>query len=211
MGRKSIEKERKPLSKKQKLWLARTMPYFYEVGINGPTMNDIAAHLGLSKATIYNYYQSKEELVHDALWTKLKELEGFRDLLFDDSLDFIERYYKGVNFFAESLKGMTERYLDDLEKSYPESWKSVELFKQKSVENLTAYYNAGIEQGILRPFNVEVMASYDLAFFNMMISPDFLSKNRITIAQAFREYFNMKFNGVLVERNLSMITSYQKN
>lgn len=211
MGRKSIEKERKSLSAKQKKWLANTMPFFYKNGIQGPTMNDIAEYLNLSKATIYNYYESKEDLVHDALWLKLKELDKFKDLLNDESLDFIERYTEGVKFASNCLAGLSEIYLEDLKNHYPKSWESVSFYKEKSAENLKAYYKKGIEKGLLRPFNTDLMASYDLKFFNLMVDPQFLIANNVRIETAFNEYFNMKFNGLLTKRDLSMLTNFQKN
>ncbi len=211
MGRKSIEKERKVLSAKQKKWLGNTMPFFYKNGIQGPTMNDIAEYLNLSKATIYNYYESKEDLVHDALWLKLKELEKFKDILNDESLDFVERYTEAVKFASKCLEGLSEIYFDDLRTYYPRSWESVKYYKEKSAENLKAYYKKGIEKGVLRSFNTELMASYDLKFFNLLVDPEFLSSNNVRIETAFNEYFNMKFNGLLTERDLSVVTSFQKN
>lgn len=211
MGRKSIVKERKQLNAKQKRWLGNTLPFFYKNGIQGPTMNDIAEHLGLSKATIYNYYESKEDLVHDSLWLKLKELDKFRDLLFDDSLDFVGRYFEGVNFVTSRLQGISELYLDDLRNHYPKSWESVELYYEKSVENLQKYYEMGIANGIFRPFNTGLMATFDLKFFNMMVDANFLTSNNINIETAFKEYFNMKFNGILLERDLTILTNFQNN
>lgn len=211
MGRKSIVKERKQLNAKQKRWLGNTLPFFYKNGIQGPTMNDIAEHLGLSKATIYNYYESKEDLVHDSLWLKLKELDKFRDLLFDDSLDFVGRYFEGVNFVTSRLEGISELYLDDLRNHYPKSWESVELYYEKSVENLQKYYEMGIANGTFRPFNTGLMATFDLKFFNMMVDANFLTSNNINIETAFKEYFNMKFNGILLERDLTILTNFQNN
>ena len=211
MGRKSIEKERKTLNAKQKIWLGNTLPFFYKEGISGSTMNDIAKHLNLSKATIYNYYQSKEDLVHDSLWVKLKELEQLKNHLFDEDKDFIERYFEGVRLSADCLAGMTDIYLTDLKENYPKSWNSIVYFKEKSIENLTKYYQMGIERGIFRPFDVKIMAACDLVIFNSFINPNFLTDNGITVQDAFSEYFNMKFNGILEERNLSIISNYQKN
>ncbi|MCB9197063.1 MAG: TetR/AcrR family transcriptional regulator [Flavobacteriales bacterium] len=211
MGRKSIEKERKQLNAKQKRWLANSMPFFYSKGIQGPTMNDIAEHLNLSKATIYNYYESKDDLVHDALWLKLKELDKFRDLLEDESKDFVERYFEGVQYCGECLAGMSEIYLNDLKTHYPKSWSSVELYYQKSVVNLKIYYEKGIERGIFRPFNTNLMATFDLRFFSMMVDANFLISNRIRIEDAFSEYFNTKFNGILTKRDLAILTNFQKN
>ncbi|CAG5085164.1 TetR/AcrR family transcriptional regulator [Parvicella tangerina] len=211
MGRKSIIKERKQLNAKQRKWLANTLPFFYKHGIQGPTMNDIANHLGLSKATIYNYYESKEDLVHDSLWLKLKELDKFRDLLFDDSKDFVARYFEGVNFATTQLHGMTDEYLQDLRNHYPKSWQSVEMYYEKSVENLKKYYDIGIQNGTFRPFNTDLMATFDLRFFNMMVDANFLVSNRITVENAFNEYFNMKFNGILMTRDLTILTNFQNN
>lgn len=205
MGRKAIDKERKPLNKKQKEWLINVLPFFYKNGMRKPTMDDIALHLGLSKATIYNYYSSKDELVHDALWFKLVELEKFRDLLFDDSLDFVERYHQGVSFFTQSLRGMTALYLNDLREYFPETWEGVEKFRRKSVENIKLYYQSGIEKGIFRKFNVDMMAATDLCFFDMMIDAKFLIENDITLEEAFEEYFKMKFDGVLAVEKLQFV------
>jgi len=203
MGRKAIDKERKPLNAKQQKWLTQVMPYFYKNGMRKPTMDDIAEHLNLSKATIYNYYSSKEDLIHDALWLKLVELQKFRDLLFDDSVEFTERYYKGAHFFTKSLKGMSAIYLEDLKKYFPKTWADVDMFREKSAENIKTYYKAGIEKGICRKFNVHMMAETDLFFFDMMIDAKFLRKNNITVEEAFDQYFKMKFDGVLAVEKLT--------
>ena len=203
MGRKAINKKRKPLNTKQQKWLGEVMPYFYENGMRKPTMDDIAEHLNLTKATIYNYYSSKEDLIHDALWFKLVELQKFRDLLFDDSIEFTERYYKGAQFFTKSLKGMSALYLEDLKNYFPKTWAAVDLFREKSAENIKTYYQAGINKGVFRDFNVDMMAETDLFFFDMMIDAKFLRKNNITVEEAFAQYFKMKFYGVLAVEKLT--------
>jgi|TARA_B110000495_G_C22995822_1_gene587061 AcrR family transcriptional regulator len=203
MGRKAINKERKPLNTKQQKWLGEVMPYFYKNGVRKPTMDDIAEHLHLSKATIYNYYSSKEDLIHDAMWLKLVELQKFRDLLFDDSVEFKERYYKGAQFFTKSLKGMSALYLEDLKNYFPKTWADIDLFREKSVENIKTYYQAGINKEIFRNFNVHMMAEADLFFFDMMIDAKFLRKNNITVEVAFDQYFKMKFDGVLAVEKLT--------
>jgi len=203
MGRKAINKERKPLNTKQQKWLGEVMPYFYKNGMRKPTMDDIAEHLNLSKATIYNYYSSKEDLIHDAMWLKLVELQKFRDLLFDDSVEFKERYYKGAQFFTKSLKGMSALYLEDLKNYFPKTWADIDLFREKSVENIKTYYQAGINKEIFRNFNVHMMAEADLFFFDMMIDAKFLRKNNITVEVAFDQYFKMKFDGVLAVEKLT--------
>lgn len=47
---------------------------FAREGISRSSMNDVAKHGGISKATIYHYYKSKDELIHDILDNYLSQL-----------------------------------------------------------------------------------------------------------------------------------------
>lgn len=197
MGRKAVEKTRKELDTKQKEWLKNVLPYFYENGLRKVTMDEISAHLGVSKATIYNYFESKEELIEAAVWLKMNELEVIKEYLFNEELDFIERYYKGVKYFTENLSGLTVELLNDLKVFYPNCWYPVQVFQDASVENIKRYYEMGIERKIFVPFNISIMAHADRMFFDLLSDASFLSKNGLTIGEAFEEYFRTKFQGIL--------------
>lgn len=56
---------------KQQAVLAATLELAREVGINGMSMDGLAARAGVAKATIYRRWKSKEALVIDALRTAI--------------------------------------------------------------------------------------------------------------------------------------------
>ena len=197
MGRKSVEKERKELDAKQKKWLKKVLPYFYEHGVHKVTMDQISDHLGISKATIYNYFKSKEELIEAAVWLKLTDLSIMKEFLFNDELDFIERYYEGVKHFTTNLDGLTTEYLNELKVFFPSCWEPIQLFQKASVENLMQYYQIGIERGIFTEFNIALMAQQDRLFFDLVTDAAFLAKHNLSLQLAFEEYFAIKFNGIL--------------
>ena len=197
MGRKSVEKERKELDSKQEKWLKKVLPYFYENGVRKVTMDEISDYLGTSKATIYNYFKSKEELIEAAVWLKLSDLAVMKEYLFNDDLDFIERYHEGVKHFTNNLGGLTTEYLNELKVFFPNCWEPIQLFQDVSVENLMEYYSIGIERGILSKFNIALMAQQDRIFFDLVTDAAFLAKHDLSIQLAFEEYFNAKFNGIL--------------
>lgn len=201
MGRKAVEKERKELDEKQKKWLTKVLPYFYENGVRKVTMDEIADHLGVSKATIYNYFQSKEELIEAAVWMKLTDLAIMKDYLFNDELDFIERYYEGVKHFTNNLGGLTTEYLNELKVFFPSCWEPIQLFQSASVENLMEYYKMGIDRGVFTKFNIALLAQQDRVFFDLATDASFLAKHNLTMKDAFEEYFQTKFNGILVSEN----------
>ena len=200
MGRKAIQKERKELDAKRKKWLTKVLPYFYENGVKKVTMDEIAEHLGVSKATIYNYFQSKEELIEAAVWLKLTDLAIMKEYLFNEELDFIERYYEGVKHFTNNLGGMTTEYLNEIKVFFPSCWEPIQLFQNASVENLMEYYKMGIERGVFSKFNITLLAHQDRVFLELATDASFLSKMELTVQQAFQEYFNCKFNGILIKK-----------
>lgn len=55
--------------------LTATLELAQEVGINGMSMDDLAARAGVAKATIYRRWSSKETLVIDALRTAITPFE----------------------------------------------------------------------------------------------------------------------------------------
>jgi len=200
MGRKAVEKERKELDAKQKKWLTKVLPYFYENGVRKVTMDEIAEHLGVSKATIYNYFKSKEELIEAAVWLKLSDMAVMKDYLFNEELDFIERYYEGVKHFTNNLGGMTTEYLNELKVFFPSCWEPIQLFQSVSVENLMEYYKMGIERGVFSKFNIALLAQQDRVFFELATDASFLSSMDLTVKHAFKEYFACKFNGILTDK-----------
>ena len=74
-----IENEYKKELKARVLSLASTM--FFQYGIRKVKMNDIAAHLKISKRTLYEIYQNKEDLLYEVVMMNAKhkkeEIERF--------------------------------------------------------------------------------------------------------------------------------------
>ena len=97
---------------------------------------------------------------------------------------------------------MSALYLEDLKNYFPKTWADVDLFREKSAENIKTYYQTGMDKGVFRSFNVDMMAESDLFFFDMMIDAKFLRKHDITVEEAFTQYFKMKFYGVLLTEKL---------
>ncbi|MBY5935195.1 TetR/AcrR family transcriptional regulator [Tateyamaria omphalii] len=73
---------------------------FAREGIARASMNEVARACGISKANIYHYYSSKDDLIFDILDSYLSEL---RDWICDLSLDALSP--------AEQLRAVTREFL----------------------------------------------------------------------------------------------------
>ena len=73
---------------------------FKKKGIDGTTMDDIAKHAEYSKTTIYNYFESKEELISYLIF---EGVEYFQNKLLEDAekshtfADFYKRFCKSIS------------------------------------------------------------------------------------------------------------------
>lgn len=61
---------------KRQAILERSASVFAEHGVDRASMAQVASYCGVSKALLYHYYDSKEELLLDIIRTHLEELDG---------------------------------------------------------------------------------------------------------------------------------------
>jgi AcrR family transcriptional regulator len=153
--------------------------------------------LGKSKATVYYYFKSREEIIESIVDKKISELELFAIHLTDNSLNYKERYVKAVDYVSQVLAGISNLFLTDLHTHYPEIWNKINVFRDFAVSLLQNYYEDGISNGLFNDINPVILALSDKQFFDMLTQPDFLQKNNLSLKQAFDEYVKMRFYGII--------------
>ncbi|MCH6257368.1 TetR/AcrR family transcriptional regulator [Puniceicoccaceae bacterium K14] len=137
---------------------------FSKKGIDGASMSDLSVEAGLSKASLYHYFKSKEEiieaLVHrifscDESWQKeLVEASG-------TAVERLERYVEGVVELVDETQILFPVVLE----SFARSTRAPSLFQCISgyFEGYLKFFTVILEQGKLRgefseSFNVEEAA-----------------------------------------------------
>ena len=61
--------------KRKKMILEQSANMFFNYGIQHITMDDIAKKCGVSKKTIYKYFENKDDLLHQVIELQIKELK----------------------------------------------------------------------------------------------------------------------------------------
>lgn len=199
MGRKSTEKKRNLNPDKRREIAVSLIPALQGSGISGLTMDDISARLGKSKATIYKYFRSQEELLDLAMTEKLEEIRGFVPILSDESLPYVERYRRALEHLSNALRDVSNKFLSDLRKDFPSIWQKISFFQNMARMVLRGFYQEGLSRKLIRDVDPSILVLSDQAMFNALLHPEFLDENNITLQEAFEEYFKMKFFGLLKE------------
>lgn len=171
-----------------------------ENGLKDSTMDDVAAYLGKSKATIYKYFPSREELIREGLAMRLEAIQQFIPILQANEDEYLDRYYKAMETFLEGVGDISNRFLSDLKSLFPELWQQVETFRNFSQMVLHQYYLEGIQQGKLKALHPGLLAQMDQFLFESLTDGEFLSQQNLTLSQAFSQYFEIKFFGAMKEK-----------
>ena len=204
MGRKSLEKQRSQDPVKRKQLASKLIPALNGDSLKDLTMDDIALRLGKSKATIYKYFRSQEELLDLALSEKLEQIAGFVPILNDRSQNYVKRYQEGLNHLSIHLEDITSSFLADLQRDFVDLWNKIADFQRMAGMVLRNFYQEGLDKKIIIDIHPGVMVLTDQVIFSALIEPSFLEENKLTAREAYEHYFRMKFYGLLQEEQRSI-------
>ncbi|PTN10576.1 TetR/AcrR family transcriptional regulator [Mangrovibacterium marinum] len=124
---------------------------FSQQGIRSITMDDIAREAGVSKKTIYSFYNNKQELV-----------EAFvKHFIFDcpelqfnirPNINAIDQLFKYREKAAVLLELVKNKIDYDLKRLYPEIHRELQTFKRDLIYRIeTALLAKGKQEGLFRP------------------------------------------------------------
>ena len=197
MGRKAIVKQRNANPKKRDLYLSMLTRTFKEHGLKKYNMDAISRELGLSKATLYHYFSSKDEMVASILHDILLKLRDVEPILLDESLDYVDRYYRAIQLISENISDISNHLLADLRDEYPRLWKEVQNFIDYVAELLKDLYDNGKKAGVFNDIDTAMLVLTDRLFFDAISHVEFFDQHGLTLKQAFDNYFKMKSQGLL--------------
>jgi AcrR family transcriptional regulator len=197
MGRKPTTKSRLKRPDKQHEIVVQLTEFFKQNRLSESSMDDVALYLNKSKATIYKYFKSKEQIVEAIIDTKVKEIAGFVFILRNENIDFFKRYELSYDLLASHIADISNELLIDLKELYPEIYLKIENLIDLAVGELKSYYEEGMRKGIFNKLNSSILAQNDLMFFRLLTNPEFLVSNGITMEEAFADFYKIRCFGLL--------------
>jgi AcrR family transcriptional regulator len=181
-------------------------------GIRSVTMDEIAAQLGVSKKTIYQYYSDKDELV-DAV---AREMIGFARENCDrnraSSENAVDEIFKAMEFVQDMFNNMNSAMLFDLERFHPISYKAFLEYKNKYLYTMIrTNLERGIEEGLYRPeINVDVIAKLRLEGVMAAFNQELFPSNKYNLATLNKEIMEHFLFGVSSLKGYKLILKYQQ-
>ncbi|MDD2620151.1 MAG: TetR/AcrR family transcriptional regulator [Syntrophomonadaceae bacterium] len=119
-------------------------------GLRRFTMDDVAAQLGISKKTLYKFFASKSELIHDVLISDLqKDKEQFMQAIANEG-NWFDKLSTALSFSGKSR--ISNDILQEVQLYFPEEEKLVNDFLVFQKEQIYQLFEAGLAKGEIEPW-----------------------------------------------------------
>jgi AcrR family transcriptional regulator len=131
---------------------------FVKHGIKRISMDEIASKLGISKRTIYQNFEDKEDLLLQYIRQKdLMQSEYVKDLSKNEQT-VVHVFLRTIEMHKE-FDFFNVRFLDDVKKYYPKAMQELVEQQNRRIIYIRQFLEEGMAQGVIRKdLNIEVVS-----------------------------------------------------
>jgi AcrR family transcriptional regulator len=142
--------------------LERASTVFMKYGLKSVTMDDLCREIGVSKKTIYKYFEDKNDLVLTIIQFKVEMDKQACNICTNQADNAIEALVNISRFVIEQLANMNPSVFMDLRKHYPAAWKHMHDHKWEFVlANIRENIIRGKSENLYRDnLNPEIISRY---------------------------------------------------
>jgi TetR/AcrR family transcriptional regulator, fatty acid metabolism regulator protein len=181
---------------KQKQIIEAAVRVFAQKGFVRSTIYDIAREAGIGKGTIYEYFESKEDVINLTFETFMEELVPDFGAITQSSLSATEKLCRMISGFAGMLKSKEKQDLLDImfdlwaegirsQDSRGSLESKINQFYQEYRKTVAAVLEQGIQSGEFRKdMNTRIEASILVGLLDGILVQWILDKKRFPVADA---------------------------
>jgi AcrR family transcriptional regulator len=176
---------------------------FLSRGFVRVTSDDIAARLGISKATLYKVFPGKEDILREVVRGILNDIGGRVERLVDDaSLGFVEKMVALMSFMGTRMARFEPVFIGDLQKHVPEIWQEIEAFRRdKIARNFKIILEAGRLEGYFRAdVDLDLLLAMFASLVQEFINPAALLRSGRSPADTFESVIKVFFQGIVTDK-----------
>lgn len=191
--------------------LVKAHELFNRYGIRSVSMDDIAAQLGMSKKTLYQYYTDKDELV-TAVYTAIIEQNRLHCLANrQESENALHETFLAFDMLQDLLANMNPSVIYDMEKYHSSCYKKYHEYKNGFLyQMIRENIERGIEEEVYRSdFDVDIITRYRIHSIMLSFSPDVFPNNRTSIAYIEQTLLEFFLYGLATAKGQKLIQKYK--
>jgi TetR/AcrR family transcriptional regulator, cholesterol catabolism regulator len=191
--------------------LVKSHELFNRYGIRSVSMDDIAAHLGMSKKTLYQYYTDKDDLVNAVFDTVLITNKSQCSDCIRKGENAIHEVFLSFDMVEEMLKNMNPSVMFDMQKYHPSAFKKFDDFRNGFLYKvIKANLERGIREELYRQdIDTEVLSRYRLHSVLLSFSQEVFPSNKTNLAYIEQQLLESFLYGLATPKGQKLIQKYK--
>ena len=181
-------------------------------GVKHVTMDDIAAQLGISKKTIYQFYKDKDALVMAVVNFELEEQSLKCQRTQDNADNAVHEMFMILEDIQQMFKSMNPTTMNELAKYYPEAFLRIQTHKDVFMHKIIkTNMIKGIEQGLYRKeIDPEILAIYRLETSFVPFNAQIYPFSKFDIGKVTLQIIENFIYGVMSIKGIELMEKYKQ-
>lgn len=191
--------------------LVKANELFHRYGIRSVSMDDIAAQLGMSKKTLYQYYTDKDELVHAVFDVILATNKNNCIECTKKGDNAIHEVFLSFDIMEEMLKTMNPSVLFDMQKYHPAAYRKFEEFKNSFLYKIIkGNLDRGVKEELYRDdIDTDIMTRYRLYSVLLSFNPEVFPTVKTNAAFIEQQLIECFVYGLATPKGYKLIEKYK--
>lgn len=185
---------------------------FLRYGIRSVSMDDIAAQLGMSKKTIYQFFSEKDELVTAVMDEEITFTQHKCELCQVDARNAVDEIFLTLERVLEQLSNLNPMVLYDAEKFHPKAFEKFRKMKEEFLLEVVAHnIRRGIEEELYRDtINVDMMSRYRVETMMVPFAMAAAAPGKYNLVDVSRETIEHFVFGLATLKGHKLIMKYKE-
>jgi TetR/AcrR family transcriptional regulator, cholesterol catabolism regulator len=191
--------------------LVKANELFHRYGIRSVSMDDIAAQLGMSKKTLYQYYTDKDELVHAVFDVILATNKNNCIECTKKGDNAIHEVFLSFDIMEEMLKTMNPSVLFDMHKYHPAAYRKFEEFKNSFLYKIIkGNLDRGVKEELYRnDIDTDILTRYRLYSVLLSFNPEVFPTVKTNAAFIEQQLIECFVYGLATPKGYRLIEKYK--
>lgn len=153
---------------------------FHAKGYRNVTLSELSERLGISKKTLYLYFDGKEQIAEAVLNRTLEAIAGKIAIVKQRQEENpIELFHNVFTELKQEMLKLNPLFLEDIQRFIPGLWERVEAFRARQLTFIEDLLQEAQQKGLLRDVNPHLVSVLLFENIQTFVRPDFAAKHGV--------------------------------
>ncbi len=184
--------------------LNSALSLYSKYGIKSITMDDLCRELGISKKTLYQHVDDKQDLIRKVIGHEIEMQRNAMEKMFRSEMNAIDELMHVNKYIHLSQSIHSPTFYFDLKKYYPDIYNEwIEYKRKKMYEMIMRNLKKGIAEGLFRKdMDARIISKLHVARVEMMHASTIIEEEEYSTATFIDEIFNYHIHGICNDHGL---------